>query len=440
VNYFYQVTTSLPDRFSRLKALQRPGGNPPARIPPKDFVLEPVDDTPEPLRPPGASAEELAYLLGAIPKRTRYGEHLSLRCWFPGPGEPAVDAAALRLAAPGACALAADPQQWLFLDTETTGLSGGTGTYAFLVGLAWWEGGGIEVEQLFMRDPGDEASLLLALAERLAERRVLVTFNGKAFDWPLLETRYRMLRKLRPPAPLAHLDMLHPARNIWRLRLGSVRLQELEAQVLGQSRDADVASALIPGLYFNFVRGGPGAPLVPVFLHNQMDLRGLAALACHILAMLAEPEAGQEALDLYGISRLCERRGEMARARHFYDRSLAGTLPAATERAARQSLARLAKRDGDFTRACELWESTLGNSREGLEAYEQLAIYYEHRAREPLRAAALVREALAALRQACRLGTLASAVAGQFKARLERRLERLEKSLRQHHMQAVIPR
>ena len=90
----------------------------------------------------------------------------------------------------------ADPQQWLFLDTETTGLAGGTGTYAFLVGLAWWEGGGLEVEQLFMREYSEECSLLAALAERLAERPVLVTFNGKSFDWPLLETRYRMTRTI----------------------------------------------------------------------------------------------------------------------------------------------------------------------------------------------------------------------------------------------------
>ena len=104
-------------------------------------------------------------------------------------------------------------EQWLFLDTETTGLAGGTGTYPFLVGLAWWEGGGLEVEQLFMREYSEERSLLAALAERLAERPVLVTFNGKSFDWPLLETRYRMTRTIAPPEPLAHLDFLHPARN-----------------------------------------------------------------------------------------------------------------------------------------------------------------------------------------------------------------------------------
>jgi uncharacterized protein YprB with RNaseH-like and TPR domain len=137
---------------------------------------------------------------------------------------------------PGAPEEVADPEQWLFLDTETTGLAGGSGTYAFLVGVAWWEGGGLEIEQFFMREYSEERSLLFALRERIAERPVLVTFNGKSFDWPLLETRYRMSRKLAPPVPRAHLDLLHPALNLWRLRLGSVRLSELERRVLGSDR------------------------------------------------------------------------------------------------------------------------------------------------------------------------------------------------------------
>ena len=164
-----------------------------------------------------------------------------------------IDAGALRLLAPGAPAEAADPQQWLFLDTETTGLAGGTGTYPFMVGIAWWDAGGLEVEQFFMREHSEEHSVLVALAERMAERPVLVTFNGKSFDWPLLETRYRMTRKITPPTLRAHLDFLHPARNLWRLMLGSVRLQDLERQVLGWNRGADVMSELIPAIYFDYL-------------------------------------------------------------------------------------------------------------------------------------------------------------------------------------------
>jgi uncharacterized protein len=388
-------------------------------------------------------AERLAQLLGATARANKYGEHLGLRRWFAeAAGAGAADAAlggalegplderALRLLAPDAPEMAADPEQWLFLDTETTGLAGGTGTYAFLVGIAWWDAGGLEVEQFFMREHSEEHSLLTALAERMAERRVLVTFNGKTFDWPLLETRFRMTRAIRPPAPRAHLDFLHPARNLWRLRLGSVRLPELEKYVLGWNRGADVMSELIPEIYFNFLRGGDPDPLVPVFLHNQMDLRGLAALAGRVVGLLADAETkGQDAFELYGVSRICERRGEAGRARRLYERTIGAELPAEADRTARRSLARLAKREGNFGQARELWEGMLGNSKEGIEAYEQLAIYYEHRAREPKQAAAIVRKALAELRKSNRLGMMAAGVYRRVRERFEHRLARLERSL-----------
>src|SRR5208337_5454192 len=377
-------------------------------------------------------AERLALLLGASIKRNRHGEHLSLHCWHGDHAPCAPDAAALRLLAPDAPQEVADARQWLFLDTETTGLAGGTGTYPFLVGLAWWEGGGLQVEQLFMREYSEERSLLAALAERLAERPVLATFNGKSFDWPLLETRYRMTRTIPCPVLRAHLDFLHPARNLWRLRLGSVRLSQLERHVLGWDRGPDVASELIPRIYLDFVRGGLAEPLVPVFLHNQMDLRGLAGLSIRILALLGDGEStSDDGLELYGVSRICERRGEVKRARKLYEQSIGSVLPMETDRAARSALARLAKRDGDFASARELWESTMGNSREGYEAYEQLAIFYEHEAREPRRALEIAREALAQLRRANQVGTIAAATYHKAKARFEHRLARLERKVGQ---------
>ena len=272
--------------------------------------------------------------------------------------------------------------------------------------------------------------MLIALAERMAERRVLVTFNGKSFDWPLLETRFRMTRTIKLPAPRAHLDFLHPARNLWRLRLGSVRLQELEKHVLGWNRGIDMMSELIPSIYFDFLRGGSPDPLVPIFHHNQMDLRGLAGLASRVLALLSQPEQhGTDALEFFGVSRICERRGESIRARKLYQHSIARALPPETDRAARWSLSRLAKREGDLALARELWEGMLGNSREGFEAYEQLAIHYEHRAREPHRAASLARKALAELHRARELGTIAPSAYRQRRARFEQRLLRLERKL-----------
>lgn len=418
--------------FGRLKAL-RPA---PRRDPSTSFA---ADDAPprghSPLIPEGAG--RLIEILGAEIRSNRFGEHLGLRKWYsdpvtdaPGLGAPEgeIDFAALQLLAPGAAREVADPRQWLFLDTETTGITGGTGTYPFLVGIAWWDAGGLEVEQFFMRDYSDEHSLLVALAERIAERPVLVTFNGKSFDWPLLETRYHMTRAIRPPKLLAHLDFLHPARNLWRLRIGSVRLAELELKVLGWNRGSDMASSMIPQIYFDYLRGGPPEPLLPIFHHNQMDLRGLSALAARTVSLLGNPdEHGHDGLELFGVSRICERRGDAVRARKHYAQSIARELPIETERAARSSLARLAKRDGDFALALQLWEGMLGNSREGLDAYEQLAIYYEHRAREPHRAAALAKKALIELRSANRLGTIASAHYRERRLRFEQRLARLER-------------
>ena len=169
-------------RFSRLAALR------PSR---------PSTITPATLREPCAE-DTLARLLGAGVSSNRFGEHLAVRNWFSTPEFAAPQPSCLKLLSQNrdeklsrrTRAALENPEKWLFLDTETTGLAGGTGTYAFLIGLAWWDAGGLQVEQLFMRDFAEEHSVLCQLALRLAERPVLVTFNGKTFDWPLLENRF----------------------------------------------------------------------------------------------------------------------------------------------------------------------------------------------------------------------------------------------------------
>ncbi len=391
---------------------------------------------------PPASGDSLARLLGGERVGNHYGEFLRVQRWFSEPAEFTPVPRALEILAPGAPPAAADPSQWMFLDTETTGLAGGTGTYAFLVGMAWWESGGLRVEQLFMRDFDQEHSLLLELAGRLADRRVLVTFNGKTFDWPLLETRFRMTRQIEPRLPVAHLDLLHPARQVWRMRLGSVRLAELEREVLGFDRGPDLWSQMIPQLYFDYLRGGEEAapPLADVFRHNQMDLRGLATLAARMMDLCAHPERTEaDPLDLYGISRLLRNRGDRTRARQLYERSLEAGLPTALDRAARRELAALAKRDGDLPRAVDLWQQLSAGAGAGgasasepedlfaLEALEQLALYYERRVRQPERAAGLAREALAALRVGARTTHPPGMRATRLAERLEKRLRRLER-------------
>ena len=242
------------DKFSRLAALRPAGIGRPYR--------------PPSLREPCAE-DTLARLLGAGVSRNHFGEHLAVRNWFSTPECTKPSPVSLEilsrtrdeaLSRRTRMALE-DPEKWLFLDTETTGLAGGTGTYAFLIGLGWWDAGGLQVEQLFMRDFAEEHSVLSELAARMAERPVLVTFNGKTFDWPLLESRFTMTRCIPVPKIAAHLDLLHPARALWKLRLGSVRLVELERHILdparlGWHREDDVISSLIPQYYFDYLRGG----------------------------------------------------------------------------------------------------------------------------------------------------------------------------------------
>ena len=415
------------DKFSRLAALK------PAR-------QESARPERGPLRAPGEE-EALGQLLGAGLERNRFGEHLAIRNWYSTPEyiEPSVIALELLSRTPDESlsrkmrTALEDPSKWLFLDTEATGLAGGTGTYAFLVGLAWWDAGGLQLEQFFMRDFTDEYSVLLELATRIKERPVLLTFNGKSFDWPLLENRFIMTRSIGTPKLAAHLDLLHPARALWKLRLGSVRLVEIERRVLdarrlGWHREDDVDSALIPQHYFDYLRGGAAAPLARVVRHNQMDLRGLAALFGRINSMLSEsPDilTECESLDLFGLSRFFERRGDRERAESVCAQALTLGLPGDVRPTAQKALAGMAKRRGDYQRAAEIWEEMLANGQDEAHACEQLAIYCERRAKDLDRAMEYARRGLAELKR-----QHGAALRGRRDPYLAARLARQEKNFR----------
>src|SRR6266550_1770996 len=389
------------DRFSRLRALEP--ARPAAARPDRPALRAPDEE------------DRLLQLLGAGVVRNHFGEHLAIRNWYSTPeyAEPSDVSLELlsrtRDASPSrkTRATLGDPSRWLFLDTETTGLAGGTGTYAFLIGLGWWDASGLQIEQLFMRDFTEEYSILHELSTRVVERPVLVTFNGKSFDWPLLENRFTMTRSIAAPKLAAHLDLLHPARALWKLRLGCVRLVELERHVLdaprlGWHRENDVASALIPQFYFDYLRGGPAAPLAGVVRHNQMDLRGLAALFGKINTLLSEPADSAneiESLDLFGLSRFLQRRGDADRAQSACAQALAIGLPAEFRPKARRDLALMAKRRGEHERAVEIWLDMVADLHEGIHACEQLAIYYERHAKDPAKAAQFAKLAVATVRQ-----------------------------------------
>jgi uncharacterized protein len=415
---------AISDKFSRLAALKPTRG---------------TASRPAALRAPDGE-DSLARLLGAAIATNHYGEHVSVRNWFSSPEFAAPADLTLELLSRTRDATLskrtrvalADPTKWLFLDTETTGLAGGTGTYAFLVGLAWWDSGGLQMEQLFMRDFAEEHSILHELAARLAERPVLVTFNGKSFDWPLLENRFTMTRAISTPWLAAHLDLLHPARALWKLRLGSVRLVELERHVLdaprlGWHREDDVLSAMIPQHYFDYLRGGPADPLAAVVRHNQMDLRGLAALVGKIDQLVAAGDYGDQevdSLDLFGLSRFLQRRGDSGRAHAACAQALDLGLPAEFRPQARRELALLAKRRGDYEGAALLWRElaaeSSGNPQDGIHACEQLAIYCERRLKDFDQAAEFAQLALAKLRRVRNASRDPYAAAGI--ARLEQNL------------------
>jgi uncharacterized protein YprB with RNaseH-like and TPR domain len=391
--------SAVADKFSRLAALK-----PTRPIPTRRAAIRTPDE-----------ADSLGRLLGAGVARNHFGEHLAVRNWFSTPEFSGPSSATLDLLSRTrdkslsrkTRAALQDPEKWLFLDTETTGLAGGTGTYAFLIGLAWWDAGGLQLEQFFMRDFTEEYSVLHELSARVAERPVLVTFNGKSFDWPLLESRFTMTRSIAAPKLAAHLDLLHPARALWKLRLGSVRLVELERRVLdssrlGWNREDDVSSALIPQFYFDYLRGGPAEPLAGVVRHNQMDLRGLAALFGKINALLSEPAGTSneiESLDLFGLSRFLQRRGEDDRAHSACAQALKMGLPAEFRPKARRELALMAKRRGEHARAAEIWLEIVADLHDGVHACEQLAIYYERHAKDLAKATQFANLAVATLRR-----------------------------------------
>jgi uncharacterized protein len=389
------------DKFARLAALRPVGGAiaRDERIPAEDSAGAGVDEC------------TLARLLGATIFSTKYGNHLSIRNWYATPEFPDVAPAALDLLCKTQDAArteqwraaAEDPEKWLFLDTETTGLAGGTGTYAFLIGIAWWDSGGLQLEQFMMRDFSEEHSVLLELAGRIAERPVLVTFNGKTFDWPLLESRYLMTRCIRVPELAAHLDLLHPARAVWKLRLGSVKLVELERHVLdiarlGWHREDDVPSSMIPQFYFNYLRGGSPAPLAGVVRHNGMDLRGLAALFGKLNALLdCQQREETEALDLFGLSRYLQRRGEPTKAESACVAARDRGLPLPFDKQARRELAQMAKRRGEYAAAALIWEELLEDAELSCMACEELALYHERRKKDFKKALEFARAGLKAL-------------------------------------------
>jgi hypothetical protein len=309
----------------------------------------------------------------------------------------------------------------LYVDAETTGLAGGTGTYAFLVGAGFFDGAAFEVRQYFMRDLDEEPALLAALDGLFRQFDGLVTFNGTGFDLPLLETRFVLARR-RFPADVFHLDLLGPARRLWSARLSDCRLATLEQHVLRFARHDDLPGAFIPAVYFEWLRRKQPGPLARVFEHNRHDVLSLAALTGWVTAAVARaPEADLEPEELAGVGRIWEA-ADLERGIACYRMALERGLGAPGRERVILRLAAVEKRRTRWDEACALWHAAIdGADRFDPRPWEEIAKVHEHRRRDLAAARAIVEQALGRARQARAPET----VLGAFGYRLERLTRRL---------------
>ncbi|MBM3784101.1 MAG: hypothetical protein FJW30_07050 [Acidobacteria bacterium] len=307
-----------------------------------------------------------------------------------------------------------DPRRVAFLDTETTGLAGGSGTYAFLIGVGALDDHGFTLKQYFLRDYEDEPSQLTALSGDLERYDVLVTYNGRAYDQPLLETRFRMSR-LRPPfARMAHLDLLFGARRLYKLQLDSCRLVHLENEILGVERIDDVPGALIPNLYFDYLRSGHAHQMAGIFEHNSFDILSLACLTGIIPRAFNAPLEVplRRGAEMVGLARWLRGADRIDEAITLFRRGLNAGLKDELAYRTMWDCALLEKKRGGEQAALTLFTELTGAAnpyRAG--AFEELAKYFEHVEKN-------FTMALDCTEQALRLGPSAG---------LERRKLRLEK-------------
>jgi hypothetical protein len=284
----------------------------------------------------------------------------------------------------------------LFLDTETTGLMGGTGTLAFLIGLGWFEGDTFVTRQIFARDFSEESASLTFLQDVVRDKKFLVTFNGKAFDVGLLTTRFILNRLSNPLSELPHLDLLHPSRRLFGHRLINSRLISLEEGIIGFYREGDLPGSEIPQRYFDWLKRRDARFMVDVVEHNRLDILSMAALTGHLTGLLAnEMDMDRcDHRDLLCASRLLQDRGHRPEAQIRLT-ALAHSDNHAVKAESLKMLSLIHKRACRWDEAVGLWEEMIDHDPDNVFALIELAKWFEHRRRNYRQAQTLVEKAIA---------------------------------------------
>ncbi len=283
-----------------------------------------------------------------------------------------------------------DPKRILYLDTETTGLGGGAGTVAFEVGLGWLTEDGFHVQQLLMRDYPEERFLLEEIV-RTAERfDVICTFNGKTFDLPLLRNRFIMNRIRTTCLEKPHIDLLHIARRLWKLRLQKCNLTNLEEALLGVPRVDDLPGALVPERFFSYLKNGDFTLFDDVLAHNARDIASLCVLLAHMCHLYENPEQLRFDEDVYSMGVALDRFRHTEEARRCY-RLAGGAMHARGQ----EKLAASYRRSGEKDEAAAVWRGMIQRREGGVTPYVEMAKYYEHQCRDIPAALDMVRRAIA---------------------------------------------
>jgi len=289
------------------------------------------------------------------------------------------------------------PDRWCFLDTETAGPMGSVDTYAFLIGVGRITSDGFRVRQFFLRDKTEEASALAAISTYLGQFEVMITYNGRTFDQPLLEARFQSVGLTQPFSQVAHLDLLFGARRLWNLRFESCRLVDLENQILGVEREGDLPGELIPYVYCEYLRTSEVEHLIPIFHHNQTDILTLACFTAIVPLAFHEPGMVQfsHGAEMVGLGRWWRQAGKDEQALALFRRAVDGGLDDDLLFRTLWDIAALEKKLRRPDAALLIWEDLAGCRnpwRAG--ALEELAKHYERRERDYTKALELTRTAL----------------------------------------------